>query len=278
MKKSAPFLLLLLLTIFIFHYTVLSAFSQESYALEYKFPLHDQLQYKTEKIDSITTSMPNGQEVTRQITSYSIRTMTIENAPPENNFTVAITTDSTWSNSENENDFPERGNQPGGRRVRMSLPEENLHLTFDKYGKSTTNEAVVSTLIIPLPEKPVSINDQWNFNLNSKRKGRFQGETTIRGKCLLYDVQQTEGNNTAVIIINAETKGEGKFRIKTPEREMSGTNKNSGTISSLVYFDIDKGRINEIVTAEASESATEGSAFSSSMIRTSKSTTKLINK
>ena len=158
------------------------------------------------------------------------------------------------------------------------MQEENQRLTFNKFGKSTATKSIISPFILPLPENPVSVNDQWNFNITDEKKGRMQGETTISGKCLFYDVQQNEGDNIAVIIVNADITGQGKFNIKMQEREISGTTRSSGTRSSLVYFNIDNGRINEIVTEEETESATEGSAFSTNMIRTSKSTTKLVNK
>lgn len=276
MRKYMSLLLSLLLIMVSLPHTQLSVYAQENYSLEYKFQLHDCLKYKTDKLDSITSSMPDRQEMTRQINSYTIKTMTIDNISPDTPFTVSITTDSTWSDSENNSD-PGRGSQPGGQRVRLSMRDQDLKLSFNKQGKSTTDEPVVTPLIIPLAERPVSINDQWNFNLTSERKGRYSEKTTITGKCFLYDVQQTENNNTAVIIINTERSGEGKFHIKTPQGEISGINKSSGTISALVYFDIDRGRINEIVSVEKTETVTGGSAFSSKMLRTSKSTTKLIN-
>ncbi len=278
MKKNLQYLIDSLLTILYFCTIPFPALAQEKYTLEYKFKLNDQLQYKTEKLDTMSSSMPDGQEITRKITSFSLKTLTITNTPPDNPFAASITIDSTWSDSESDNDFEERDNRPGGRRARISLREENQNFTFNKYGKSTTDESIVSPLIIPLPEKPISINDQWNFTITTDRKGRFQAEITITGKCLLYDVQQTKGNNIAVIIVDSKTTGQGKFQIKTQDREISGTNRSSGTGNFLVYFDIDNGRINEIISEEKSESATEGSAFSSNMSRTSKSTTKLINK
>ncbi|MFO7890302.1 MAG: hypothetical protein R6V04_08165 [bacterium] len=276
MKNNVQqYLLVSVLIILLLSITPLPSLAREKYNLEYKFGINEQLQYKTEKLDSITSSMPNGQEMTRQITSYNLKTLAIQNTPPDNPFTVSITVDSTWSESENDN-VP--GDRSGNRRARMSIENENQHLTFNKYGKSTTDKAIASPLILPLPEKPVSINDQWDFSITTERKGRFQGETAITGKCLVYDIQQNKGDNIAVIIVNAEISGQGKFNIKTQEREISGTNRSSGIRSSLIYFNIDKGRIDEIVTEEETESATEGSAFSTNMIRTSKSTTKLVNK
>lgn len=277
MKKYLSNYLFLSLLIFLLTFiSFSSSWAQEKYNLEYKFKSNDQIQYKTEKKDSITSSMPDGQEMTRQITSYSLRTLTIDNTPTDDSFTASLTIDSTWSDSEDS--FQPEGNRSRGRRARISLGEENQHLTFNKYGKSTTQKSIATPFILPLPEKPVSLNDQWDFNINTERKGRFQGETTITGKCLLYDIQQNGGKNLALIIVNADIKGQGKFHIKTQDREISGTNRSSGTRSSLIYFDIVKGRIDEIVTEEETESATEGSAFSSNMRRTAKSTTKLVSK
>jgi len=277
MKKYAQFLSALLLLSLYTCCLFSSAQAQEKYTLEYKFETNEKLTYKTEKTDSITSSMPNGQEMTRQINSFDLKTLSINEIQSDDHFVASVTIDSTWSESEGDSEGEASGNRTGGRRGQRFMEQENQHLTFDKYGKSTSNKAISSPLILPLPEKPVSVNDQWTFNITTERKGRFQGETTISGKCLLYDIQQTDGDNVAVIIVNADIKAQGKFQIKTPDREISGTNRSSGTRSSLVYFNIDKGRINEIVTEEETESTTEGTAFSTNMLRTAKYTTKLID-
>ncbi len=277
MKKYTQFLSALLLLLLYTSCFFSSVQAQGKYTLEYKFEANEKLTYKTEKLDSITSSMPNGQEMTRQINFFDLKTLSIKETQPDNHFAASITIDSTWSESESDSEGEAGGNRAGGRRGQRFMEQENQHLNFDKYGKSTSNKAISSSLILPLPEKPVSVNDQWTFNITTERKGRFQGETTISGKCLFYDVQLNEDDNIAVIIVNADITGQGKFQIRTQEREISGTNRSSGTRSSLVYFNIDKGKINEIVTEEETESATEGSAFSSRMIRTSKSTTRLVN-
>lgn len=274
MKKHSQLLLILLL--FIFNHQL--SFAQEKYTFEYKFKLNENLQYKTEKHDSMTMSMPDGQNMTNISTSYSLETLAVKGTPPDTPFSVSITVDTVWSDSENNLvQNPGNSNQHSGRRIRRrSFIDMNQNLKFNKFGKSATDESISSSLILPLPEKPVSVNDTWTFKITTKGKGRFKGETVKKGKCLLYDVQKNNGRNVAVFIINYETKGKGKFNVETQGRKFSGTNRRSATSSSLVYFDIDKGRIEEIVTEEESESATESSMFSSNNMSTSKSTIKLV--
>jgi hypothetical protein len=77
--------------------------------------------------------------------------------------------------------------------------------------------------------------------------------------------------------VNTESKGEGSFNFEREGMEISGSSQSSGAGTSLVYFDVDRGRILEIVAENTLESATESSMFSSNVSSKSKSTIKLVS-
>ena len=128
-----------------------------------------------------------------------------------------------------------------------------------------------------LRTRPVGVNDTWEFEKNIERKSRMKGKTHIKGQCLLYDIQKEAGQTLALIIVNTESTGEGEFKFKRQDTEISGSTQTKGVATSLVYFDIDRGRITEIVTEETRYSVTESTMFSSTVSTKTKSTIKLIS-
>ena len=161
---------------------------------------------------------------------------------------------------------------PGGRRG----PQE---FEIKPNGEAAGREEVSTPLIVPLPDHPVGANETWNFEKNIKRRGRMTGTTDIAGQCLLYDFQQQNGRTLALIIVNSESTGEGQFKFQRPGQvaEISGSTQCKGATTSLVYFDIDAGRITEIVSEETRDSTTESPIFSSRMFMRTTSTIKLIS-
>lgn len=144
-------------------------------------------------------------------------------------------------------------------------------------GNSTTKEPIISQLILPLPDKPVAVNATWNFEKTSEQRGQRKGKTVIKGQCLLYDVQKEGGKSIAIILVNSETNRNIEFKMQTSQGSFSGSSVSKGSGTSLVYFEIEKGRIIESIIEETTSSINEMSQGSSSMSSSSKSTIKLIS-
>jgi hypothetical protein len=248
--------------------------AQDKYTLEYKFQEGENLQYKSERQDS-TVSNFGGQEMTNQITMWSLETLSVPASPEKGTFSISIKSDSMWT----DQDETTEGQPGGGRRIVMRGPggapgRQAQEYKINKFGKSITDDDVASPYLLPLPENPVSVNDTWDFEIQIETRGRRTGTTAISGKCLLYEVQQ----NLAVIIVNSESKGQGEFKFRREGMdEISGTTASSSTASSLVYFDIEKGRIVETVSEENREGMTESTMFSSQMNSKSKTTRLLLS-
>jgi hypothetical protein len=90
-------------------------------------------------------------------------------------------------------------------------------------------------------------------------------------------VQKEGGKSIALIIVNSETNGNIEFKMQTSQGSFSGSSVSKGSETSLVYFDIEKGQIIEIINEETTSSINEMSLGSSSMSSSSKSTIKLIS-
>ncbi len=243
--------------------------------LQYKFRKGDQFQYKTERHDSTEAGMGN-QTMVRTATIWSLETLSVIDTPTDQTYALTIKNDTTWTDQQEP---AQGGAGPGQGRRMMIRPdggrrEQNLEIA--KTGKPVSKDASFSPFLLPLPDHPVSVNASWNFELTSEQKGRRRGTTTVKGQCLLYDLQKEAGQTLALIIVNAESTGQGKFQMKRQEMNVSGTFASSGKITSLVYFDVDKGRIVEVVSDETRESMTESSAFSSKITSKSKTTIKLM--
>jgi hypothetical protein len=144
-------------------------------------------------------------------------------------------------------------------------------------GLSLTGNPVLTQLIIPLPEKSVSVNDTWDFNLESEIKGRQKGNIVVTGQCLLYDIDRSGTSPLATIIINSETKRDVEFNMQSPQGSISGNSTSVTMGTHLVYFDIEKGRITEIVSEENMESSNQMSMGSSNSSNVTKSTTLLFD-
>jgi len=244
--------------------------------LQYKFQKGDQFQYKTERHDSTEAGMGD-QTMVRTMTIWSLETLSVTDTPTDLTYALTIKNDTTWT----DQDEPAQGAGGAGQGRRMMIRtgggrrEQNLEIA--KTGKPVSKNASLSPFLLPLPDHPVSVNASWDFELTSEQKGRRSGTTTIKGQCLLYDLQKEANQTLALIIVNTESTGQGEFKMQRQEMNVSGTFASSGKITSLVYFDVNQGRIVEIVSDEVRESTTESSMFSSKSTSKSKTTIKLIS-
>ena len=253
---------------------ITTAKAQDSYLIRYKFQKGEKLQYQSERYDSTEADM-GGQTNINQITMWSLQTLSVDDVKKDESFTISIKTDSTWT------DQDESSGESGGmgrRRFRMMRGPREQSYEITPAGKTVSKDPPVSSFLIPLPENAVAVNETWDFEITTEQKGRRQGKTIITGQCLLYDVQSEDGRTTAVIIVNADSKGEGQFQFQREGSDaISGTFASTGASTSLVYFDIDNGYIIEVVSEETQESVTESTMFSSKMSSKSKSTVRLIS-
>ncbi|OVE80551.1 hypothetical protein BVY01_00030 [bacterium I07] len=275
----------LLFLVVCFHLPAVLTAQSNTVQLTYRFNEGENVQYKTERLDSMSFEF-GGQSMSRKITSWSLQNISVVDKPSTAVTHIKIQTDSTWNDQESNDNSGRRtssasgGSQRGGgrRMVMRSGPGsgEDGEYRINQWGLSTTEEPGITPLLIPLPEKPFSINDSWDFNLPSEIKGHQKGNITVTGQCLLYELSGSE-NSTAVIIVNYESKRDAEFRFQSPQGSISGSSASVSQGTQLVYFDISKGRIVETIREETTESSNETSMGSSNSSSSSKSTIKLIN-
>ena len=252
--------------------TSLLAQSGEKLKLQYKFDAGEKLRYQTESLDS-TASGSGDQVMNLNMTRWSIHTLSVLEKAAADNYKISIEMDTVWTDQDAQ--------QTGGRVVRFGTgPEGSRPIEHEiaSNGKSQTQDPVVSPFLLPLPDESVGINDTWDFQMTTEQRGRMQGNTTINGQCLLYDLYKENGSTIATIIVNTESEGENSFKFQRPDSEpITGTGQSKGSRTSLVYFDVSQGRIIEIVTEEKRDTIMESSMFSTNTSIFSKSTLKLIS-
>ncbi len=241
--------------------------------LKYKFKKGDILKYKTEQHDSTESSSAN-QMMPRHITIWSLKTLVVQETPPGKPYTISIKTDSTWT----DQDQPQGGNTRQRRAFRMNRGPHERTYKITPSGKLISQNTILPSFIIPLSEKPIKVNETWDFENTIEQTGRRKGKTTINGQCLLYDIKKEKNKTTALIIVNAEFKSEGEFKSRRQQNTISGTFASTGTSTNLVYFDVDLGYVTEVVSEEKRASTTESTMFSQNSKSTSKSTVKLVSK
>ncbi len=264
-------------------------YSQEDkFKLEYKFQNGERLQYKIERHDSITTSAA-GQEMKFNTTIFMLQSLVVEEAGKDKSFTLKLKTDSVWTdkNTENMINTSSSMNRMGERRSqrrtfsramgRFGNQQRERKITITTNGRQSQDSGQPIPFLITLPEKEVSVNDTWDFEIKFDNKGRSKGTTTIKGECLLYDIEKKDSKNIAVIVANSETNSESQFKFQIQERTISGSNVSKSTQYSIVYFDIDKGRIVEIVSEETSESTRESGGMTTPSTRKSNISIKLLS-
>ena len=251
-----------------------TASAQQKYRLRYKFNKGEKLQYKTERHDSTETDQ-GGQPSVQQITVWALQTLSVEDTD-DHVFKITLKTDTTWSD---QDDASAEGGGPGrGRRFRgMRGPRERSY-ELSPIGRAVSGEEPLSPVLLILPEQDISTNEHWNFEVISEQTGRRQGRTTVMGQCLLYNVQEENGQRLAVIIVSIESQSQGQFQFQPPGREpVSGTFASTSVGTNLVYFDIDRGRIVEVVSEETRESNTESTMFTGRTLSKSNSTVMLVS-
>jgi hypothetical protein len=262
----------------------------DTFTLEYKFKKGDKIQYKTERHDSTSSSFAGLSGM--KSTSWSLNTLSVVETPSKDVYKISIEQDSTWFDEETAsrmnamtsggsgNVIVRRGSGGGGTRMRMGesgRPGENS-IEITKIGRSTTDNPVMTPFVIPFPDKPVSVNETWDFDETLEHKGRTKGKTNIKGQCLLYEVRNEKGKSLAVIIVNSERHSTISMQNERDGVAFSVNTESSTTGFHLVFFNIDKGIIEEIDSEDTTESAFEMSGSSNVSSSASKSTIKLISK
>ncbi len=285
-QRLIPSVVLFLLP-FLPEIAIVSAQTPQKYELAYKYKKGDVRHYKTEKHDS-TTSLVGTQTMNMKMTSWTLQTMTITDVK-SGTYSLTVKIDSAWSDRSGPQGGPggnvtvirseggtgreggtreggrtgggrEFGGPPSGNRGGesrgMRWPRESSY-TMSSRGISTSKDPVTAAFIIPLPAQSVTVNEVWDFTYTTQIKERGTGTNEVKGQCTLYDVQNQGNARIARIIVNFETIRDMTFSFTTEQGTITGSNKGKSTGFSLVYFDIDKGIVTEVVTEENGTSSNE---------------------
>ena len=225
-------------------------------------------------------------------TRWTLNTLTILDAP-EKTYEISVKSDSSWVDEETQSRMDEMmsggsgnvtirhgsGGGSGGMSMRMGgeghSGKKNIQMT--RFGRSATKDPIMTPFILPLPEKSISVNEEWTFEKSVELKGRAKGNTTTKGQCLLYEVRKEDNKNLAVIIVNSNTQSTVSFSGERNGVVFSGETQSSSTAFHLVFFNIDRGIIEEINSEETRESAFEMMGNSNVSSSSSKTTIKLIS-
>ena len=261
-----------------------SSCAQEKVKLEYKYRHGEILQYRIERFDSTSFNM-GGIQQTREINSGSITSLIIDITPPADSYHIKINQDTSWTDMEmagDENQARQRrpgGGQRGGAFNMGGIPgsgrqQRDMNIEMNKFGKSTTQEPVTSPFILELPENPVGVNDTWSYSYSRNLTGRAPGKMDVSIQCMIYDIQ----NNTAIILANKTSKTDIQFSGEFGDRSFSMNTHRRGDSTSLIYFDIEKGRIKEIMDDENIISQLDSGEGVTETTQKTITTIKLLNK
>ena len=241
MKKS-----LCLMAVLSFMFTGISLWAQdESVVLKYQFRQGETLRYKLENHDSTSMNM-GGQANTMTMTRHSIQSLQVRQTPPDQYYKINVKTDTSWSDMN-------MGRQRARRRGPSVTPIE-----MNEWGKSKSKNDIILPFILPLPEHAVKVNDIWTFDLTKKLKGRAKGEQQVKGQCQIYQIKEENGIQVAVIIVNTESHSNSTFKGNFNGRDVSVTTATSALAQQLVYFDVNHGRVIEVIGEGSAESTSEG--------------------
>ncbi len=277
----------------------------QNYTLLYKFNAGDQYLYKTESKDSTSGGgggMFGGETENLAVTTWSLQTVSVADGSSGQSYQITIETDSTWNDrpprdfgERPEGGFPGGGERPeGGEFTRgerqaggggfsmnmmggMGRGSRVTTMEINANGKLVAQNTVPSPLFIVLPDNPVAINDTWNYETTVAIEGRQTGTMEIQSQGLLYDVADVGGSKVASILVTSVSSTAGELSMGGGDMQMSGVFSNASEGTSLVQFDIDNGRILEIVTEQMNNSAMESSMFSTNTTSVSQSTIELIS-
>ena len=246
----------------------------DAISLKYQFTQGETIRYKTESHDSLVSDM-GGQAMTMKYIRHSQHTLQVQKTPAQGAYQILVKLDTLWTDQIGEGPgIPMGGGRERGRGGRNRESRDEI-LEMDEWGGTLGRNVVASPFILPLPQKPVQVNDTWTFDLVQPLRGRATGENKIKGQCLLYQITQENNRTMAVIIVNTESQSHSEFKGNFNGQDFSMTNQSSGVGTRLVYFDVDKGRITEIIDESSSETASEGSRSGNST-RSSKATIRLL--
>ncbi len=256
------------------------SYSQDKVNLKYTFQQGEIVQYRTERHDSTSMSIA-GQANVIKVNSGMISSLTVSETPPGKPYQITVNIDTSWSDG-NQGIVSHSAGSGGGeqRMVIKGGPAggaDEKTLEFDQAGYSAKDTPVTSSFFIPLPLKPVGENDTWEFQYTKKHTGQAKGETSVKGSCLLYGFEKRGADKIAIIIINSKTKSSTEMKLNINGQKMSINSNTAGKEMQLVYFNVNKGRILEIVKDGSSEMNSETPmGGSGNTIINNKTTIKLI--
>lgn len=211
--------------------------------LEYKFRFGEVLAYQVELQDSIETTTQNNpvKDTETGILTYSL----LFNQPPsDNTYEMDVTQDTLTL--------------VRPPKFKPNLIEKQInhilnnaqegHFTFSDRGKFVNKKALCLPIIFPLPEKPVSMNDIWNFEIEARYKENGTCQGKIIGEGIVYDLQESDDITTIILILNTQTNIKGNFKFREIHLRLSGKYKITESATHIVYFNVISGRVEKIIS------------------------------
>ncbi len=246
--------------------------AQSPIHIEYKFSFGEQLKYQVEQQDSIETQNQNVpvEDTETAILTYSLL---VSETPPDKVYQIEVTQDTL--SLVNSPKFKPNLIEKQINQI-LNNAQEGL-FTFSSRGEFRKRKALCLPVVFPLPEKPVTMNDIWNFDIEtrSKKNGTCRGRIT--GEGIVYNLYVNNDTTLMTIILNTQTDIKGKFKFREIHLRLSGEYTITETATHIVYFNVTAGRVERIVSENNIVWQVDSKAMQSTKKIKRKATIKLIN-
>ncbi len=258
---------------FLFVFLAARALGQlsEPVSVSYKFRYGDILTYQIEQQDSL--EYLSQKKPVNDNTHFRLRTtMTIKETPPERPYTVQIKTDTLdiiHTSKFQPNLIEKEINQ-------ILHKAQEGEFKFDNFGHFEKNQALQQPVVFPFKNESIKINDIWHYKLQNKfsENGRYNLNSKV--KCLVYDIVENQGNKTAIMLLNIQSKIEGHFKRQDIHIRLSGNYTITNLATHIVYFNINAGHVERIVSENYIEWHVDSNATDLSRKIKRRSTIKLL--
>jgi len=241
--------LILICTLFV---SVSTAQSGKIYNLKYNFRDGDMLQYKIQQFDSTRYDI-EGQIYLGTIFRHKLQTLSVTKQARQNIFSADIKLDSSAIETDLTSD------QNSELRFYLDYdPEFQINaLQIDETGKLLDKNTYYIPTLIPLPDHPITLNQTWQFAFQYPvpETDFFKGNTSGSGHCLLYDIQETPFDTTAIFMVEIKSKTEGKIKLIRPNNTIDFDYLKDLSSTNFIYFDTARGRITKVVASLRFETA-----------------------
>jgi hypothetical protein len=250
-----------------FFFSICAAQSNKAYNLKYRFEKKDKLQYKIQQFDSTEYHFQDDifyDTVIRQ----KLLTLSIFNISKKNEYSITVTMDSTVTQ---RNRFFEQ-NTEHLLFLNSDLEVDKIRITTDIKGRPLRKNDRFIPILIPLPEYLIMLNQDWHFQFKNDalKTELFKGKTEISGHCLFYDIQEMPTDTIAMIMLEIESRTEGKFKLVRSYDTIECDYLRNQSSTNLIYFNISKSHIIKIVTTMETEELRKNRSLSMKIVYTSR--------